>query len=103
MESQLEAEMENLQVFVKIAEEARRHRILRIALGEKDAKLNLQQPQQHSGSWGNKRDNWGNKRGGKGWQNDKGTSKGGFQPAMHQQQQQQWNAPRQQQQAPRTV
>eukprot|EP00420_Gonyaulax_spinifera_P032184 CAMPEP_0197879366 /NCGR_PEP_ID=MMETSP1439-20131203/7480_1 /TAXON_ID=66791 /ORGANISM="Gonyaulax spinifera, Strain CCMP409" /LENGTH=776 /DNA_ID=CAMNT_0043498863 /DNA_START=1 /DNA_END=2327 /DNA_ORIENTATION=- len=72
LESQLEAEMESLQIFVKLVEEARRFRQVRIALGEKGAKLNLSQPhhfpQSSKGSGGG-----GGKRGGKGhWQGDKG-------------------------------
>mmetsp|Transcript_97379 Transcript_97379/g.251942 ORF Transcript_97379/g.251942 Transcript_97379/m.251942 type:complete len:211 (+) Transcript_97379:1-633(+) len=43
IESLLEEEMESLGVFVKLAEEARRYRLLQIDLGEESAKLKLQQ------------------------------------------------------------
>jgi len=99
LESQLDAEMESLQVFAKIAEEGRRFRNLRIALGDKSAKLNLSQPQ-HFGQSSNK----GGKRGfGKGhWQGDKGMAKGGFQGGTFTQQQP-YTAPQRVGQAPRTV
>jgi len=41
LESQLECDMESSAVFVKLTEHARRHRALRIAFGDEDAKLNL--------------------------------------------------------------
>merc|ERR1719446_1749123 len=46
--SMLDAEIEYPQVFVKIAEEGRRHRALLLDLGDESAKLNIKQG---SGKW----------------------------------------------------
>lgn len=95
IESLCEAEIEYPQVFVKIAEETRRHRALLLDLGEESAKLNIKTKQGGGGNWkqgdgggkwkqgqgdGNwkKGGNWnqaGGKQGGKG--GNKGGSKGG--------------------------
>ncbi|CAE8716500.1 unnamed protein product [Polarella glacialis] len=45
LESNLDEEMENSQVFVKMAEEARRFRTLEIDMGKEDVKLKFQTPQ----------------------------------------------------------
>uniref|UniRef100_A0A7S1WDV0 B30.2/SPRY domain-containing protein n=2 Tax=Alexandrium catenella TaxID=2925 RepID=A0A7S1WDV0_ALECA len=79
IESQLDAEMECLQIFAKLTEEARRYRQLRLALGEESARLKLSsQPMQFApGQQGQMQR--GGKRGPKGgWYGD-GTkgSKGG--------------------------
>jgi len=81
-------EMESFSVFPKLAEEARRHRNLRIALGQEEAKLKLAVANNHGGkggkSWGNNQQHQG------GWQKqmqtpgygkaqDKGKGKG-YQP-----------------------
>merc|ERR1712039_306890 len=55
LESQLDDEMECMQIFVKLAEEDRRERSVRLDLGDETAKLNI----------------W-TKRGGKGWDGQKG-------------------------------
>merc|ERR1719215_2556540 len=119
VDSQLDAEMESLDIFLKLTEEARRYRNLRLALGEDAAKLKLSQPQQNfSGSHtsqnqgyqghhnqgygyrggGNK--GWGS--GGKGWKDydkrNKGWGgKGHHQNKHHHQQQNQQQQQQQQQ------
>jgi len=78
LESQLDAEMECLQIFAKLTEEARRYRNLRLALGEDSARLKLTQPLQFAPS-GQGQMQRGGKRGAKGsWYGDnKGGCKGG--------------------------
>jgi len=80
MESQLEAEMECLQIFVKLTEEERRYRNLQLALGEESAKLKLSQPSfsylqgsmQRSGKRSGKDGWYGGGGGGSGAANAKG-------------------------------
>jgi len=98
VDSQLDAEMECWDIFVKLTEEARRYRGLRLALGEEAAKLKLSQPQfstpshgQGSGSGsgsgyrgGGNNKGWGS--GGKGWNNyDRGNKGWGGKGYHHQQ------------------
>jgi len=47
LDAHLDDEMETLQIFVKLTEEDRRHRNLRIDLGEESAKLKFAQNQQN--------------------------------------------------------
>merc|ERR1711957_368397 len=47
LDAHLDDEMETLQIFVKLTEEDRRHRNLRIDLGEESAKLKFAQHQQN--------------------------------------------------------
>lgn len=109
LESQLDAEMESLEIFTKLTEEARRYRNLRIALGEDSAKLKLSQPALNPGQQ-NQAYRGGGKRSGKswgakGWHNDKGEKgdKGGkgksYTPATYQH----YNPPSWHQPAPRFV
>merc|ERR1711948_183011 len=56
LEPQLDDEMENLQIFVKLTEEDRRERNLRIDLGEDSARLkipNQNHGNQNRGGWDN--------------------------------------------------
>merc|ERR1712137_1372505 len=44
LEPALDSDMENLQIFVQLTEEDRRHRILRIESGDESARLKLERP-----------------------------------------------------------
>jgi len=92
VDSQLDAEMECLDIFIKLTEEARRYRGLRLALGEEAAKLKLSQPQFSTPSHGQgqgyrgDRSNKGWGSGGKGWNNNYGNKGWGGKGYHHQQQ-----------------
>merc|ERR1712228_750649 len=96
LQSMLVEEMECQQVFVKLTEEVRRDRCMRIDLGEANARLNLKV--QGNNSWSDKQGGWnqGQQNGQKGWgnqqqngnnwpQKDQSANKGGaplWQPAQ---------------------
>jgi len=65
LESQLAGETETFAAFVKVTEEARRYRTLRLALGEEGAELKLSQGAlqlQHRSQPNNQKNKWNNKQ-----------------------------------------
>jgi len=76
LDSQLDAEMESLQIFVKLTEEARRDRNLRIDLGEESAKLKISLAVDQQAGW--KESGW--KAGGQagGWKGQKAPKAAGY-------------------------
>merc|ERR1740121_3397322 len=68
----LDDEMENSQIFLKLTEHARRHRLLRIDLGEEKAELKINIGGGGDWKWQQRgQQNWGN-QGGVGYANQGG-------------------------------
>jgi len=80
--SQLDDEMESFQIFLKLTEEARRHRLLRIDLGEEGAVLKVSGGATGEWKWQQKggQQNWKGAENWKGAQQQQWQGKGGFQP-----------------------
>jgi len=81
IETIIEEELESFELFVKITEEARRDRDLRIDAGDASAKLNLQLTTPGTGNWNNwQEDSWGGssggQRGGNSWEDSRAAQRG---------------------------
>eukprot|EP00930_Biecheleria_cincta_P033958 TRINITY_DN234_c0_g1_i1.p1 TRINITY_DN234_c0_g1~~TRINITY_DN234_c0_g1_i1.p1 ORF type:complete len:881 (+),score=282.92 TRINITY_DN234_c0_g1_i1:72-2714(+) len=75
LESLMEAEIEYPQIFVKIAEETRRHRALLLDLGDESAKLKINKNHSGGGNW--KQGQGGGNQGGGNWKQGGGNWKQG--------------------------